>query len=99
MGFNLMAKTALYLHIHGSSKSAKREAARRGIPLFNCHTGQRDDVSCHAPCKPGVTNRIVEWYGERAHAKAGRGFPPGTLLYYSGACPRGLGRARRRRRR
>jgi hypothetical protein len=90
---------ALRLHIHGPAKSAKRAAARHGIPLENCRLGSMGSVICDAPCKHGVTNRVVRWHGERAHAKRGRGFPPGTLTFYSGSCPRGLGRARRRRRR
>lgn len=92
-------RDSLNLHIHGPVKSAKREAGRRGIPVTRCATISSGGVVCHAPCRPGVTNRVVSWYGERAHAKKGRGYPPGTLTYYSGSCPRGLGRARRHRRR
>ena len=98
-----MAKQALYLRIKGPTKSAKRAAARHDVPVFNCHAGTHDEVSCHAPCKPGVTNRVIHWFTERSPSpKQGRGYSPGTLLFHSGACPRGmggLGRTRRRRRR
>ena len=77
-------RDSLNLHIHGPMKSAKRAASRYGIPVHHCSTDKRGNVLCHAPCKPGVTNRVVSWYGERSRTKAGRGYPPGTLTFYSG---------------
>lgn len=90
------------LHIKGPVKTAKRAAARHGIPATKCRVlpsslGGLKNVLCEAPCSAGTNVR--RWYGEHARVKAGRGLPPGTLTFFHEACGSGLGGARRKKRR
>lgn len=105
-----MAQRHVSLIIKGPTKSAKRAAARHGINVSSCRAVGRD-VQCYAPCSMKVESKVTGWYHERSRVKAGRGHPPGTLLYYSGSCvrkdykisdphkTRGLSGPRRKRRR
>jgi hypothetical protein len=98
------------LIVKGPKKSATRAAARHGIPTASCRT-VGGDVQCYAPCTPSTEAKVTKWYHTRSRVKAGRGHPPGTLLYYSGSCVRrdykindprktgSIGGARRRKRR
>jgi hypothetical protein len=84
------------LSIHGPLKSAKRAAARHGVKLKGCKTHRTQTgshVYCDAPC--GQNRQVVAWMTEKAHAKRGRGFPPGTLTYHTQLC--GLGGASKKR--
>ncbi len=88
------------LFIKGTTKkSATRAAQRHGVPVRNCKMNPRGDgVLCDAPCSS--KSSVVKWYTEKANrVKPGRGFVPGTLLFYGG-CPSGggLSGARKRRR-
>lgn len=105
-------KDHVSLIIKGPKKSATRAAARHGIPTTSCREVS-GDVQCYAPCSSTVEKKVTRWYHTRSRVKAGRGHPPGTLLYYTGSCvradykigdPRKTGslsgaRSRRRRRR
>lgn len=100
-------KDHVSLIIKGPKKSATRAAARRGINTVSCRAVS-DDVQCYAPCSAAVERKVTAWYHERSRVKAGRGHPPGTLLYYAGSCvrkdyklhdPRKTGRLNARRRR
>lgn len=75
------------LVVKGPKKSAQRAAARRKLPV-RCKkgdTGQPGSVICDAPCS--VNRRaLYTWYGEKAATRVGRGFPPGTLLYFTENC-------------
>lgn len=75
------------LHIKGPKKSATRAAAREGIPTSSCRA-IGSDVQCYAPCSPTIEKKVTRWYHARSRVKAGRGHPPGTLLYYSASCVR-----------
>lgn len=90
---------AVTLVIKGPVKSAKRAAARHGVPVKKCRRGSTGtDVICEAPCKAEL--KAGRWFGEKATKRAGRGFSPGTLLFMQGRCPNGkLGGAKKRRRR
>lgn len=77
------------LVIKGPVKSAKRAAARQGISTESCRavgSGKFGDVQCYAPCTPSTNKKVVEWFSDRPRTKAGRGFPPGTLLYHGEFC-------------
>ena len=89
-------KHHLSLIIKGPVKSAKRAAQRHGISTVSCRSVS-GDVQCYAPCSSSAMHKTAAWYSERGRSKAGRGYPPGTLLYYSGSCPTGLGKRKRRR--
>lgn len=84
------------LMIKGSPKNAKRAAARRGIPVRNCHAlattaasrardrgRARNDTVCDAPESARV--RVMHWLAERGVLKEGRGYAPGSLLFFNGA--------------
>jgi hypothetical protein len=84
-------------------KSARRAAQRHGINLSSCRdVGSRageGEAQCYAPCTPSTNKKIVEWFTERARTKAGRGHPPGTLLYHGSFCEAEFGRSKSRKRR
>lgn len=86
-----MAKRHISLIVKGPVKSAKRAAARHGVTVSSCRatSGRFADVQCYAPCKPSTNRNVVGWYTERGRSKAGRGFPPGTLLYHGEMCAPG----------
>ncbi len=93
---------ALRLLIKGSPSNAKREAARRGIPLKNVKRHPKfNEVYADAPCT--ALTKAMRWHGDVPHKpRSGRGFPPGSLTFFSasGCSPgtlRGAGRRRRRR--
>lgn len=90
-------KHHLSLIIKGPTKNAKRAAQRHGISTVSCRDVS-GDVQCYAPCGGKAEHKTAEWFAERGRTKAGRGYPPGTLLYYSGSCPTGLGKRKRKRR-
>ena len=81
------------LVIKGSPKNAKREAARRGIAVRNCHKNpKRNETYCDA--SDSARGRAVQWLHRGGEtSKPGRGVPPGSLLLFNGA------RRKRRRRR
>ena len=94
---------SISLIVKGPIKSAKRAGARHGVHLETCRvvgTGKWDkhvpaslvagDVQCYAACKPTTNAGVAQWYGSRARTKAGRGHPPGTLLYHGSFCAKGL---------
>lgn len=102
-----MSRGHISLIVKGPKKSATRAAARHGLPTASCRT-VGGDVQCYVPCSPTAERKVTHWYHARSQAKAGRGHPPGTLLYYSGSCvrsdykihdPRKAGINARRRRR
>ncbi len=79
------------LVIKGSPKNAKREAARRGVPVRNCQKHPRfNDTFCDAP--ESARAKAVRWLGEGDTLRVGRGVQPGALLFFNGA------RRKRRRR-
>jgi len=82
----------LNLIIKGQPKSAKRAAARRGIPVKNCRAINARETACAAPAHAHA--RVAAWL-DTGSVREGRGYEPGTLLYFNGA--RGRGRKRRRR--
>lgn len=80
------------LVIKGSPKNAKREAARRGIPVRACHKHPKfNETFCDAPESARV--RVMRWLGHHDTKRTGRGVQPGALLFFNGAA-----RPRRRRR-
>lgn len=92
-------KSHISLIVKGPLKSARRAAQRHGLSTASCHAVS-GDVQCYAPCSTSAERKVAEWYTERSRVKAGRGHPPGTLLYYSGSCSTGgLGRRKRHGRR
>ena len=77
------------LIVKGPIKSARRAAARHGLPLESCRkvgTGKFGDVQCYAACRPNTNRQVVQWFSDRGETKAGRGFTPGTLLYHGAFC-------------
>jgi hypothetical protein len=98
-----MAKRgSISLIVKGPIKSAKRAGARHGVHMESCRivgAGKFGDVQCYASCHPKTNHGIIEWMHDRARAKQGRGFPPGTLLY-GAMCSKdlsGVSRPRKRR--
>jgi hypothetical protein len=89
------------LIVKGPLKNAKRAAQRRGVHLESCRiVGSKfGDVQCFAKCTTSANRNIVEWFSDRARTKAGRGYPPGTLLYHGSLCEMDFGRSKRKRRR
>jgi hypothetical protein len=86
----------------GPLKSVRRAAQRHGIHLESCRvvSSKFGDLQCYAPCSMKVNHKVVEWYTARAHAKTGRGYPPGTLLYHGAFCEtKNLGKRARKRHR
>ncbi len=94
-------KSHISLIVKGPIKNARRAAQRHGLSTVSCReVGSFEDVQCYVPCSASIERKTAEWYSERSRTKAGRGHPPGTLLYYSGSCSTsGLSRRRRRTRR
>lgn len=81
------------LVIKGSPKNAKREAARRGIPVRECKLHPKfNETFCDAP--ESARSKVVRWLGKGDTRRAGRGVQPGALLFFNGAY-----RQRRKRRR
>jgi hypothetical protein len=71
----------LRLTIKGNKKNATRAASRRRISVRNCST-KKGTTYCDTPCSKW--RAVAEWYGEKTTgAKRGRGFVPGTLLFFS----------------
>jgi hypothetical protein len=89
------------LIVKGPLKSAKRAAQRHGVALESCRAvGSRfGDLQCYAKCTTSANRNIVDWFSDRARAKAGRGHPPGTLLYHGSLCETDFGRKKTRKRR
>lgn len=86
------------LVIKGSPKNAKREASRHGIPLRNCRVTKLDNertptTMCDAP--DSARTRVAQWFNVSGTIQSGRGYAPGSLLFFNGA----RGRRKRRRRR
>jgi hypothetical protein len=80
----------------GPLKNVQRAAARYDVPVSDCRA-IGGDVQCHTLCSAEAN--MAEWFSARGRVKQGRGFPPGTLLYYSGKCgTRELGTRRSRKR-
>lgn len=98
----MAARKHISLIAKGPIKNVRRAASRHGIATQSCRvvgTGKFGDVQCYASCSPSMNRKIVDWFSEKAGAKNGRGFPPGTLLYHGAMCAAsGLGRRRTRRR-
>lgn len=99
-----MARGTISLIVKGPVKSAKRAATRHGVTMESCRivgSGKFGDVQCYAKCHPKTNHGVAQWYGSRSRSKAGRGYPPGTLLYHGAFCSTkglsGLGRKRKRR--
>ena len=96
-----MAKSTISLIVKGPVKSARREASRHGVTMESCRvvgTGKFGDVQCYARCHPKTNHGVTRWYGSRARSKAGRGFPPGTLLYHGAFCSKDLSGSRQAKR-
>lgn len=97
-----MKRGSISLIVKGPVKSARRAAARHGVSMESCRvvgTGKFGDVQCYASCHPKTNDGVAQWFGSRARTKAGRGFPPGTLLYHGAFCGKDLSGPRGRRRR
>ena len=99
------ASRGIRLIVKGPLKTAKRAAARHGVPV-RCHTEESrrrvKDTVCDAPCNS--YSKLVDWYAEtpsgrklklRAFAK----HPDGSLLFFNPKDCAMLGGSRRRRRR
>ncbi|HEV3059684.1 MAG TPA: hypothetical protein VGY48_15645 [Vicinamibacterales bacterium] len=73
------------LFIKGSAANAKRAAARRGIPVRDCFLTKKGDAAfCDAP--ESARPKVMEWYREKGSVvQAGRGYTPGSLLFFAGA--------------
>lgn len=84
----------LSLIVKGPVRNARRAAHRHGVVVKDCRSVS-GDVQCYVKCSAAAQNATGRWYAERNRSKAGRGFPPGTLLYYSGSCAANLGRRRK----
>lgn len=82
------------LFIKGPLKSAKREAARRGIAVRNCRVNERRETVCETSDASSNKVRIMQWFARTDVNVPGRGYAPGALLFFNGA-----GARRRRRRR
>lgn len=73
--------------VRGPKKSAKRAAARHGVPTASCYE-QGKDVQCYVPCTPSTSDRLDRWYGKgpKNRSTTRTWAAPGTLLYV-GRCP------------
>jgi len=83
----------------GPVKNVQRSAHRRGISLKSCRASKErfSQVYCAAPCSKG--NQVRRWFGDAMElAKGGRGYPPGTLLFFNESCG-ALEGARKRKKR
>ena len=95
------------LIVKGPLKSARRAAQRHGVTVEACRVvgsgaalpKLAGDVQCYAKCTPSMNRKVVDWFSDRARTKAGRGHPPGTLLYHGNLCETNFGRKRSKRRR
>ena len=82
------------LFIKGPVKNARREAARRGIAVRNCKQAPRGEAVCETSDDVPNKVRVMQWFAVTDVNVPGRGYPPGSLLFFNGAR-----RGRRRRRR
>jgi hypothetical protein len=90
------------LIVKGPLKSVRRAAQRHDLGLESCRTvsSKFGDVQCYAACTEKTNGKVMDWYTERSRSKAGRGFPPGTLLYHGAFCStKNLGKRAHKRRR
>jgi hypothetical protein len=87
------AEGGVKLFIKGPLKSAKREAARRGIGVRNCRVNSRTETVCETSDASPNKVRVMQWFSRTDVNVPGRGYAPGALLFFNGA------RRRRRRRR
>jgi hypothetical protein len=77
-----LALMALQLIIKGNKRSAGRAAARRGVPVQCRAQANRGEIICVAPCH--AEGKVYRWFDTpRDVIKKGRGFPPGTLLWFN----------------
>ncbi len=74
------------LSIKGPLKSAKRAASRNRVSVRNCHKLKSGRVVCDVPCRQEVA--VARWFGKKGTIRPGRGYPPGTLVFYSSTCSR-----------
>jgi hypothetical protein len=74
------------LIIKGPAKSAKRAAARYGVPLRVDRRKLRgsSDIIAFAPCS--AERSIMTWFKQGETKRAGRGYAPGSLLHYNAFC-------------
>lgn len=91
----------ILLVIAGPKKSALRAASRHGIPARFAKRLAPNETIATTSCK--MHRKVGQWFGPKGETiKPGRGYPPGTLLWYnSRGCDSvgELGRARRKPRR
>jgi hypothetical protein len=85
------------LIVKGPLKNVRRAAQRHDLGLESCRTvsSKFGDVQCYAACTEKTNGKVMDWYTERSRSKAGRGFPPGTLLYHGAFCSKDLSGPRR----
>lgn len=85
----IQSREAIHLVIKGNKKAATREAHRRGIAVKNCKYRKggftKGDVDSTTTCVASNVHekKIAKWMGARGTKKRGRGFAPGTLLFYN----------------
>lgn len=95
------------LIVKGPLKSARRAAQRHGVTVESCRVvgsgaalpKLAGDVQCYAKCSVSMNRKVVDWFSDRARTKAGRGHPPGTLLYHGSLCEEDFGRRKKSRKR
>ena len=72
---------ALLLVVKGNKRSAGREAARRGISAKCRAKVNRGEIVCVVPCHAAA--KVHRWFEQGGVSKKGRGYPPGTLLWFN----------------
>ena len=76
----LAKRGQIHVVIKGEPKNAKREAQRRGIVLRDCKKAKDEITRCIASSVH--EKKLAKWMGAQTTKKKGRGFSPGTLLFY-----------------
>lgn len=73
----------IVLRIKGNLKEAQRAAEERNIPVSHISLVRGSSSEC---CRAEVEEHhrlsVMQWYAEPAKAKAGFGYPIGTLLLH-----------------
>ena len=70
------------LVVKGNSFQATKAAMDRGIPAalapYQCQS-----VETFLECRPEDQEKIFQWFAEPVASEPGKGFPIGSLLFYS----------------
>jgi hypothetical protein len=86
----------LILFVKGSTKVARNAAHKHNVSGAHCEALKPGETKCAVPCDHEAA--VARWYAAPSKTKTGRGYPPGTLLFYSSQCDAGMAGSRKRRR-